>query len=140
GLELRNLNFTTTILELNVSAIYYFKNISRNNFTPYLFVGVAGYHFNPYTFDSAGTKVYLKPLCTEGEGFYPGRKNYSLNQLAIPFGIGFRLSVSDRISFGFETGIRKLMTDYLDDVSTTYIDQALLLANRDQVAVDLAYR
>ena len=33
---------------------------------------------------------------------------------------------------GLEFGMRKLFTDYLDDVSTTYVDQAVLLANRGQ--------
>ena len=39
-----------------------------------------------------------------------------------------------------EVGFRKLFTDYLDDVSTTYVDPADLLAARGQVAVDMSYR
>jgi hypothetical protein len=39
-----------------------------------------------------------------------------------------------------ELGYRKLFTDYLDDVSTEYVDQATLLAAKGQTAVDLAYR
>ncbi len=37
-------------------------------------------------------------------------------------------------------GFRKTFTDYLDDVSSTYADEALLLANNGQRAVDLAFR
>jgi hypothetical protein len=33
-----------------------------------------------------------------------------------------------------------LFTDYLDDVSTEYADQSVLLSARGQAAVDLAYR
>jgi hypothetical protein len=33
-----------------------------------------------------------------------------------------------------------LFTDYLDDVSGTYLDQSALLAARGQQAVDIAYR
>ena len=33
-----------------------------------------------------------------------------------------------------------MFTDYLDDVSTTYVDQALLLTNSGAKAVELAYR
>lgn len=41
---------------------------------------------------------------------------------------------------GVEFGVRKLFTDYLDDVSTTYVDQNLLLLNRGAKAVELAFR
>ncbi|MBD0331427.1 MAG: hypothetical protein ICV66_02120, partial [Chitinophagaceae bacterium] len=37
-------------------------------------------------------------------------------------------------------GLRKLFTDYLDDVSTTYVDPNDLLAEKGQKAVDLSYR
>jgi hypothetical protein len=96
--------------------------------------------FNPSTKDSAGTKVYLQPLSTEGQGFYNGRKKYSLQQFSIPFGAGVRFSVSPNIRLAFEIGMRKTNTDYLDDVSTSYVDQNTLLANRGQLAVDLAFR
>lgn len=87
-----------------------------------------------------GRKTYLRPLSTEGEGFVSGKSNYNLTQLAIPFGAGVKLSLSDNINVGLEVGYRKLFTDYLDDVSGTYVDQALLLANRGPEAVQLAYR
>jgi hypothetical protein len=101
---------------------------------------VAVYHFDPYTFDSAGRKYYLKPLSTEGEGFIAGRNNYSLTQFSIPFGAGVKMPLSENINVGFEIGYRKLFTDYLDDVSTTYVDPNLLLVNRGAKAVELSYR
>lgn len=137
----RNLNFTSDITEVNLGLEYYITApIEKHSLTPYLFAGVAVYHFDPYTFDSSGKKYYLQPLSTEGEGFVPGRKNYNLTQLAIPFGAGVKLSLSDNVNVGFEIGYRKLFTDYLDDVSTTYVDESLLLANRGAEAVELAYR
>src|SRR6185437_13148643 len=77
---------------------------------------------------------------TEGEGFIAGRKMYSLTQIGIPFGAGVKLALSDNLNVGLEVGFRKLFTDYLDDVSTTYVDKNLLLANRGQKAVELSYR
>jgi|SRR6185312_8113717 len=136
----RNLNFTSMITEGSIDGQYFFSPLAANPFTPYVFIGIAVYHYNPYTFDSAGHKYFLKPLSTEGEGFIPGRSNYSLTQLAVPFGGGVKLSLSDKINVGFEVGIRKLFTDYLDDVSTAYIDPNLLLANRGAKAVELSYR
>jgi hypothetical protein len=98
--------------------------------TPYVFVGVAVYHFNPYAYDTTGKKVYLQPLSTEGEGLpqYPGRKEYALTQLAIPFGGGIKFRITDRVVLAYEIGMRKLFTDYLDDVSNTYVSETVLLA------------
>ena len=101
---------------------------------------MAIYHFNPYTTDTSGAKTYLKPLSTEGEGFIAGKKNYDLTQLAIPFGAGVKFALSDNVNVGLEVGYRKLFTDYLDDVSSTFVDQSTLLANRGGEAVQLAYR
>ena len=136
----RNLNFTSSITEGHVAAIYYLLDPNENFISPYLFAGLAVYHYDPYTFDSTATKVFLRPLSTEGEGFVPGRKEYNLTQFAIPFGGGVKFAVTRNIDVGFEIGLRKLFTDYLDDVSTRYVDKALLLANRGQLAVSLAYR
>jgi len=136
----RNLNFSSIISEGAVDVQYFFSPLATNPLTPYGFIGLAVYHFSPYTFDSTGEKYYLKPLSTEGEGFIPGRGNYSLTQFAIPFGAGVKLSLSEKLNVGFEVGIRKLFTDYLDDVSSTYIDPNVLLANRGEKAFELSYR
>jgi hypothetical protein len=84
--------------------------------------------------------VYLQPLGTEGQGFYLGRKKYNLTQFAIPFGGGIKFAFNDNVRIKLEVGLRKLMTDYLDDVSTTFAPQAALLANNGQRAVDFSFR
>ena len=136
----RNLNFTSNIAEIHVAAEYYLFSLDERRLSPYFFIGIAGYHFNPYTHDTGGVKYYLQPLSTEGQGFYQNRKPYKLNQLAIPIGGGIKWAVTDNIHIGIESGVRKLFTDYLDDVSTTYVDPNLILANRGQKALELAYR
>jgi hypothetical protein len=50
-----------------------------------------------------------------------------------------KMPLSDNINVGLEVGFRKLFTDYLDDVSGTYIDENLLLANRGSKSVELSY-
>lgn len=137
---MRNLNFTSSLTELHVAGEYYLRDLNEYFVSPYLFAGIAVYHFNPYTTDTAGTKYFLQPLSTEGQGFYSDRKPYSLTQFAIPFGGGIKFALSENIRVGIEVGMRKLYTDYLDDVSTTYVDPNLLLANRGQKSVELAYR
>jgi Domain of unknown function (DUF6089) len=136
----RNLNFSSPITDIHLGIEYSLLDLNRHRFSPYLFAGVSYFRINPSTKDSSGTKIYLQPLSTEGEGFYQGRKKYRLNQFAIPFGAGVKLAISRSIRVAFEIGMRKTNTDYLDDISTTYIDQNILLANRGQQAVDLAFR
>lgn len=138
----RNLSFETTILEFSAVGEYYLLNLNNQRYSPYIFGGLAVFHFNPYAYDISKQKVYLKPLSTEGQSVsgYPDRKPYSLTQLAIPFGGGVKFAVTDNIRIGLEVGIRKLFTDYLDDVSKTYIDEFDLLNAKGQQAVDMSYR
>lgn len=142
ALQKRNLSFTTSIPELSVAGEYATFNLNEKKWTPYLFGGVALFHFDPYTFDGDGNKVFLKPLSTEGQGIagYTNARPYSRAQLALPFGAGIRFAVTDNVRVGLELGVRKLFTDYLDDVSTAYADAADLLRERGQAAVDYAYR
>jgi len=138
----RNLSFETSLIEFSLLGELYLFNLYNQKYSPYLFGGLAVYHFNPYAYDSKGQKVFLKPLSTEGQGLsqYPDRKPYSLTQLALPFGGGFKYAINDNLRLGLELGFRKLFTDYLDDVSSNYADQADLFAAKGQQAVDLAYR
>lgn len=142
SLRFRNLNFHTRLLEANVMAEYALFSLQDRKFTPYAFAGIGLFRFNPYTFDTTGGKHYLKPLSTEGQGLsaYPDRDEYKLTQLAIPFGAGLRYRVSEKVSLAYEFTLRKTFTDYLDDVSTTYVDPAILLAERGPKSVELSYR
>lgn len=141
-LQSRNLNFRTRLTEVQLALECYLINIQEHKFSPYIIFGLAGYHFDNYTFDQAGNKIYLNPLSTEGEGLpeYPTRKKYKLTQAAIPFGEGFLYKINCNISVSAEFCQRKLFTDYLDDVSTKYIDRNVLLNERGAKAVELAYR
>ncbi|HEU5164228.1 MAG TPA: DUF6089 family protein [Chitinophagaceae bacterium] len=139
-LRLRNLQFESAISEISFVAEYYLFNLYEKRFSPYGFIGLGIFHFNPYTHDSTGRKVFLKPLSTEGQGIYPDKKPYSLWQPSIPLGAGVKFVITENLRIGIEFGLRKLFTDYLDDVSTSYPDYNDLLAARGQTAVDLSYR
>jgi opacity protein-like surface antigen len=138
--SIRNLNFTSRVLDIHLGGEYHFFSLYERSITPYVFAGISYFHFNPKAIDSNGNKIALKPLSTEGQGFYQGRKAYNLNQFAIPFGGGLKMALNEKIRVGVELGLRKTFTDYIDDVSTTYVDRNLLLANRGLQAVDLAFR
>jgi opacity protein-like surface antigen len=139
-MQQRNLDFKTKILDWEATAQYNFFNLNYRWWTPYIFAGIGVFHFKPYTNDSAGHKTFLKPLSTEGEGFMPGVKEYKLTQLSIPFGFGAEYSLNEDMRIGLEFGYRKTFTDYIDDVSTVYVDENALLNARGQTAVDLAWR
>ena len=95
---------------------------------PYGFIGAGLFHFNPKgsISDANGNKTWheLQPLRTEGQGMaeYPNSKPYKLTQMNIPMGMGIKYDVSEKVTMGTELLYRKTFTDYIDDVSTTYID------------------
>lgn len=142
--RLRNLSFATNILEGHAAGEFHFLGMQERIISPYVMAGVAVFHFNPYAYAPlpAGNKVFLKPLSTEGQGLtgFPDRKPYSLTQFAVPFGAGVRMKLTDRIGAGIEISYRKTFTDYIDDVSTTYVDQTALLTQRGPLAVQMAFR
>jgi hypothetical protein len=141
SLRNRNLSFESKIYEASLVAEVHTFRMDDKRLSPYIFGGIALFHFNPYTFDTQNQVYYLQPLSTEGQGL-PGynKAPYALNQWAIPFGGGLRFNVTDKIILGGEIGMRKLFTDYLDDVSTEYAAAADLLQYRGPQAVSLAYR
>lgn len=136
----RNLSFSSPVTDMHLGLEYSLFNLYERSFTPYIFAGISYFSFNPFAKDTMGNKVFLQPLSTEGQGFYQDRKKYSLNQFAIPFGGGVKFTLSENVRLAFEIGMRKTNTDYLDDVSTTYVDEFLLFVNRGQQAVDMSFR
>ncbi len=138
----RNLNFKSQILELSICAEYNLLEPEIFYAYPYIFGGIGLFHFSPYTLDKDNKKTYLRPLSTEGQGIaeYPNRKPYSKTQFCMPFGAGWKYQLNNNFEIIYEIGYRLLFTDYLDDVSATFIDPAILLANRGPKAVELAYR
>jgi hypothetical protein len=141
-LKPRNLSFTTTIKEAYAGLELNLLDFSSKRFTPYFYGGLSVFHFNPWTLDNNGVKTYLKPLSTEGQGLpqYPKQRPYNLTQLALPFGMGIKYAVSPSVNIGFEFSQRKSFTDYIDDVSTSFVDPIILLQARGPKAVELAYR
>ncbi|KYP13792.1 DUF6089 family protein [Flavihumibacter sp. CACIAM 22H1] len=122
----RNLSFNSSIWELALQGDFnFFKYVPGSldhRFTPYVTIGASIFSYDPYAYLN-GQKYYLRPLGTEGQGSaaYPERKPYSSMAFAIPFGVGVKYSVNDKINVGFEVLHRFTNTDYLDDVSTTYV-------------------
>ena len=129
GRVLRNLNFTSNNVE--VSAIVHAqlfeesgRYYQRPTINANIFVGLALLYFSPRTdipatdhngntFADAGKKTGLRQYRTE-------LQQYSPVTLAIPMGIGVKFMVSPFFNVAISGGYRFTLTDYLDDVSTTF--------------------
>lgn len=119
----RNMSFRNNLAELSVVGIFDLipnRNtyVKRPDLVPYVFGGIAGYTGNPQG-NRNGSWVDLQPLRTEGV-------SYNKAGIAIPFGGGVRYKVNKSFDVGLEVGFRKTFNDYLDDVSTVYVDQSTL--------------
>lgn len=144
-IELRNLSFRSHVIEGSLTVQFNFvpyqNGAYAQRFTPYMFAGIGVFGFNPKAMYN-GSWYELQPLCTEGQGLaqFPDRKPYSLVQLCVPFGLGLKCRIGKYFTVGAEYGFRKTWTDYLDDVSTTYVDAALLSSNTEAMAAILSDR
>lgn len=140
----RNLSFATHLFEVHGALEINFLPIEilKKKVSPYIFGGVSVFYFNPYADDTAGNKVYLRPLSTEGEGLpmYPDRKQYSLVNMAFPFGAGMKFFIGQKLMLTTELGFRYTNTDYLDDVSKSYVNLDTLQAYKGHVARSFSYR
>lgn len=148
----RNLSFRANVIELSGQFEFFLtkeqqgsrykiknaKGVKNYDFQAYLFLGVGGFYFNPQA-KYKGRWENLQPLGTEGQGLPGGpTKKYSRFSVCIPYGIGLKEAITKEWAVGLEIGIRKTFTDYIDDVSGVYYDNAALRAARGDMAADLA--
>ena len=127
----RNLSFNTDIVEFAIQGDFnFFKFIPGDpdhSFTPYITLGLGVFSYNPYAYLD-GKKIFLRPLGTEGQNINykdpvsgKTRKPYGSMAVCLPIGLGIKYNVNDKINLSFQIAQRLTTTDYLDDVSTTYV-------------------
>ena len=140
----RNLNFRTNIYELAANLEYAFikdktgaryrlkgvRGHKAYDLSMYAFVGFGGFYFNPKG-EYNGKWIELQPLQTEGI-------KYNRLQFVVPVGVGIKYGIDRRWAIGFQYGLRKTFTDYVDDVSTVYIDPNILRDRGGEIAVYMA--
>ena len=130
----RNLHFQSTISELALLVEFFpFSLLNKESYpliAPYLIGGIGFFKFNPQA-ELGGQWINLHPLHTEGQGFseYSDKAEYRLTQVEFPIGFGLRYELSALWNLRLELIYRFLNTDYLDDVSTKYINPASFHAN-----------
>ena len=147
----RNLHFRNNIQDFSLVSTYdFFSNpgtvMFRMGFTPYIFAGISVFHHNPkglvpenamltpgdsIHLPEAGQWVSLRKLHTEGV-----ENSYSAFQISIPFGLGARFRLNQFMDLEAEMSYRYLFTDYIDDVSTNYVDKGTLESDLARVMSD----
>ncbi len=145
----RNLSFKSTIYDFTVQAEWNLAGFcfgdynKKYAFSPYAGVGISVFKFNPQA-HYKGKWYELQPLKTEGQGttLFQDRRTYALTQFAMPLSLGFKWRWTDYVNFGMELSYRVTFTDYLDDVSSTYVDPDYLRQNTsgDNPAAELSDR
>lgn len=120
----RNLNFRSNILEGAILAEFNFFRFmtgeEKSRWTPYLVGGAGAFYYDPYT-TLNGRRYYLRKMGTEGQYAGYGDRGYSPISFMFPVGAGFKYWIRPGLNFGFEISNRLTLTDYIDDVSATYV-------------------
>jgi hypothetical protein len=154
--QLRNLQFRSPLTEATL-VLEFYPTIIMEQITgletrlkPYGVIGIGAFRFNPQGqyIEPNGNRVWvdLQPLRLEGQGMieYPNRKPYNLTQFNIPMGVGMKYMLGSNMFIGMELLHRTTFTDYMDDVSTNYIDANLfrnyLTPQQATIARQLHYR
>lgn len=120
----RNLSFQSNIFEACIQAEFNFFKFTTGDdgrrFTPYLTGGVGVFYYNPFT-EYDGKKYNLRSLGTEGQYVGFDSRQYSKFSMCFPVGVGVKYWLRPGINLGVEIADRLTLTDYIDDVSTTYV-------------------
>ncbi len=120
----RNLDFQSNIFEASLQAEFnFFRFVTGDpyhRFTPYLTAGIGAFQYDPYT-TYQGSKYLLRPLGTEGQNVGFDDRKYSNVSACVPIGVGAKFWVKGGVNLSLEIADRLTFTDYLDDVSTTYV-------------------
>ncbi len=108
----------------------------------YLGIGPQGGRIYDQLADRDGELVELQPLGTEGQETteFNEKERYALTQIAIPVGAGFKFKLNHKWTLGVEYGARFTFTDYMDDVSGTYVDPVRLNAQYGPMSSALSVR
>lgn len=136
----RNLSFRNNVADftgqIEFNFFPYIHGSKDYFFTPYLMGGLNMIYHAPQA-KHEGQWYNLRQLGTEGqlEG-----EEYSLVTGGFVIGGGFKWDINEDWSFNVEIGLRNLLTDYLDDVSSVYPNPTSLETRRGEIAALLSDR
>lgn len=122
----RNLSFKNNLIEAIAEAQWvYYESTDlghtyryKNGFRAYIGLGAGAVYHNPKAFYQ-GDWVNLRPLTTEGV-------RYTKVTLVIPASTGVYFTINKHHRIGWNICWRTTFSDYIDDVSTYYVDPSTL--------------
>lgn len=133
----RNLDFHSNIYDANFTLEFnffpYIHGTSDYYYTPYLFGGFSMMRFNPKT-TYQEQNYALRDLGTEGQSV---GGEYFLMAGSLVYGAGFKWDIDRDYSINVTLSGRRMLTDYIDDVSGEYDTPT---SSRDDIASVLANR
>lgn len=144
GRKQRNLSFESPLYEyglyvdFNVNKLW--RGLDKYNLRLYISGGINYIHFDPRAYYD-GQWIRLQPLGTEGQNIKSsGKQPYSLFSWSRPISLKAEFDLSKRLAVGLEFSPTKTYTDYLDDVSGTYVNYHELVASGNILGAALANR
>lgn len=165
--ESRNLKFKSVLWDFTGAIEVNFNQLDvreTSGVIPFAYTGFSVFKFNPmaqFVYDPNsphltrpgstystlaaerdGEWVELQPLGTEGQGTteFNEREYYNLTQIAIPIGAGVKFKFNNKWTLGVDYGVRITFTDYLDDVSQSYVDPGRLQSANGPMSAAMADR
>lgn len=122
----RNLNFKNNLFEAMGEFEWFFYEVNdlghtyryKDNFRAYIGLGAGAVYHNPKAY-YGDEWINLRPLTTEGV-------RYTQVAFVIPASAGVYFTINKKYRIGWNICWRTAFTDYLDDVSTNYVDPATL--------------
>ena len=122
----RGLSFNTKVHDVALLAEFnffdYFTGSKRNGLSPYIFGGISVFHFNPKADD--GTELCDIMTDVNSDSSMPAdstlNAKYGKYAASIPFGVGVKYSVSNRLGLALEWRWNLALTDWIDDCHAYY--------------------
>jgi len=142
----RNLNFKSPLLSVGAMAEVHLYNYEPGNrdfykLAPFIGFGAGAFWFDPRTDDPlTGATVRLQPLGTEGQGIDGFGSKYSLIQPQLLGSVGLKYNIGSQLAMSIEVIYHHTFTDYIDDVSSRFVDPAVFFANYDPATAAQAAR
>lgn len=133
----RNISVNTDVVEAHL--LFSYRIPKYASFLPGFYVNIGGgaFLYRPRA-QYEGKWYNLRPLGTEGQYADPNLQPYPLISPVIPFGFGRTFQLEHNMALSIDISLRKSFTDYLDDVSTVYYDNAAIEAAKGPIAAALA--
>lgn len=120
----RGLKFNTNVNDVALVAEFnfldYFTGSRRSGVSPYLFGGVSVLSFNPKADDGKELCNMLTDVDYDATIPGEGDDKYSKTTLSIPFGVGVKYSLGQKLGVALEWRWDYTFTDWLDDCHAYY--------------------